>query len=98
MVNMGTLLAFVIVSIAEMGNALDESEPAAAVPHADGCRWFRFCRLIANGYMMAKLGMWNWIRLIVWLAIGLIVYFNYGVKHSKVQGAAVGIETMICGY
>jgi len=46
--------------------------------------------VISNGYMMAKLGMWNWIRLIVWLAIGLVVYFTYSVKHSRVQAIAAG--------
>jgi APA family basic amino acid/polyamine antiporter len=34
---------------------------------------------------MASLGLANWIRLIVWLVIGLFVYFLYSVKHSKVQ-------------
>jgi APA family basic amino acid/polyamine antiporter len=34
---------------------------------------------------MYKLGIWNWIRLVVWLIIGLIVYFTYSVKHSRVQ-------------
>jgi APA family basic amino acid/polyamine antiporter len=29
--------------------------------------------------------VWNWVRLIVWLIIGLIVYFLYSVRHSKVQ-------------
>ena len=29
--------------------------------------------------------MWNWVRLIVWLVIGLVVYFTYSVKHSRVQ-------------
>ena len=35
--------------------------------------------------MMYKLGIWNWVRLIVWLIIGLVVYFAYSRKHSKVQ-------------
>jgi APA family basic amino acid/polyamine antiporter len=35
--------------------------------------------------MMIKLGKWNWIRLVAWLAIGLVVYFSYSVKHSRVQ-------------
>jgi APA family basic amino acid/polyamine antiporter len=38
-----------------------------------------------NLTMMLSLGRANWIRLVVWLAIGLIVYFLYSVKHSKVQ-------------
>jgi APA family basic amino acid/polyamine antiporter len=41
--------------------------------------------ILFNGYMMIKLGWLNWARLIVWLAIGLIVYFSYSVKHSKVR-------------
>ena len=35
-----------------------------------------------NGYMMYKLGWINWARLIVWLLIGLVVYFSYGRHHS----------------
>jgi APA family basic amino acid/polyamine antiporter len=41
--------------------------------------------ILFNGYMMVKLGWLNWARLIVWLAIGMIVYFTYSVKHSKVR-------------
>jgi len=41
--------------------------------------------VLFNGYMMVKLGWVNWTRLIVWLIIGLIVYFTYGQKHSRVQ-------------
>ena len=47
--------------------------------------WIPILGVIANGYMMIKLGMWNWIRLVGWLLIGLVVYFTYSVKHSKVQ-------------
>jgi len=34
---------------------------------------------------MVALGWLNWARLIIWLAIGLVVYFTYGQKHSRVQ-------------
>jgi APA family basic amino acid/polyamine antiporter len=33
------------------------------------------------------LGWVNWARLIIWLAIGLVVYFAYSRKHSRVQQA-----------
>ena len=46
--------------------------------------------VISNGYMMYKLGLVNWLRLIIWLFIGLIVYFSYGRKHSRVQALAAG--------
>jgi basic amino acid/polyamine antiporter, APA family len=32
---------------------------------------------------MASLDIWTWIRLVVWLVIGLIVYFTYSRYHSR---------------
>jgi APA family basic amino acid/polyamine antiporter len=84
MVNIGTLLAFVIVSISVM--VLRYTNPSQPRPFRTP--WVPLVPIlgvIANGYMMFKLGMWNWIRLVVWLAIGLVVYFAYSVKHSRVQ-------------
>ncbi len=40
--------------------------------------------IVFNGYMMYKLGWINWARLIVWLIIGLVVYFTYSRHHSRV--------------
>jgi APA family basic amino acid/polyamine antiporter len=37
--------------------------------------------------MMYSLGIDNWIRLIVWLAIGQVIYFAYSRKHSRLQMA-----------
>ena len=34
-------------------------------------------------YMMTELGAQNWSRFLIWIAVGLIVYFAYGYKHSK---------------
>ena len=41
--------------------------------------------VLFNGYMMYKLGAANWISLVVWLVIGLVVYFTFSKKHSRVQ-------------
>jgi len=37
--------------------------------------------------LMASLPLSTWIRLIVWLVIGMVIYFTYSVKHSRVQNA-----------
>jgi len=39
--------------------------------------------IIVCGAMIFGLGWTNWLRLIVWLVVGLIFYFGYGRKHSK---------------
>jgi amino acid transporter len=39
--------------------------------------------LLTNFYLMAQLGVTNWLRFLLWLAIGLIIYFSYGRRHSK---------------
>jgi len=35
--------------------------------------------------LIVSLSYWTQLRLIVWLVIGLVIYFTYGRKHSKVQ-------------
>jgi APA family basic amino acid/polyamine antiporter len=84
MVNIGTLLAFIIVCIAVM--VLRKTNPAQARPFRTP--WVPVVPILGilfNGFMMYKLGWVNWARLIIWLVIGLVVYFTYSVKHSKVQ-------------
>jgi APA family basic amino acid/polyamine antiporter len=84
MVNIGTLLAFVIVCIAIM--VLRRTDPEKERPFRTP--WVPFVPVMGilfNGYMMVKLGWLNWARLIVWLALGLVIYFTYSVKHSRVR-------------
>src|SRR6476469_1735597 len=84
MVNIGTLLAFVIVCIAVI--LLRRTDPDQPRPFRTP--WVPVVPILGvifNGYMMYRLGWINWARLIIWLAIGLVVYFTYGQKHSKVQ-------------
>jgi APA family basic amino acid/polyamine antiporter len=84
MVNIGTLLAFIIVCIAVM--ILRQRSPAQPRPFRTP--WVPFVPIMGilfNGYMMYKLGWINWARLIIWLIIGLVVYFTYGRHNSRVQ-------------
>ena len=89
MVNIGTLLAFVIVCIAVM--VLRNTNPGQPRPFRTP--WVPLVPvlgIVSNGYMMYKLGWPNWARLFIWLIIGLVVYFTYGVKHSRVQALEAG--------
>jgi basic amino acid/polyamine antiporter, APA family len=84
MVNIGTLLAFVIVCIAVI--VLRRTNPEQERPfRTPGVPLVPALGILFNGYMMYKLGWVNWARLIIWLVIGLVVYFSYGRHHSKVQ-------------
>ena len=91
MVNIGTLLAFVIVCIAIV--VLRKTNPDQPRPFKTP--WVPFVPamgVLFNGYMMYKLGWLNWARLFVWLGIGLVVYFTYGRKHSRLQNPVAATE------
>jgi APA family basic amino acid/polyamine antiporter len=84
MVNIGTLLAFVIVCIAVM--ILRKTNPDQPRPFRTP--WVPVVPILGivfNGYMMYQLGWVNWARLVIWLAIGMVVYFTYSRHHSRVQ-------------
>lgn len=92
MVNIGTLFAFVIVCISIM--VLRKRDPHRARPfRTPFVPLVPILGILFNGYMMVELGRANWIRLIVWLLIGLVIYFLYSRKNSKVQQA----ETLVAG-
>jgi len=39
--------------------------------------------VLSCGYLMTELGVTNWLRFLLWLAAGLVIYFLYGNRHSK---------------
>ncbi len=85
MVNIGTLLAFVIVCIAVL--VLRSTNPGQPRPFRTP--WVPIVPILGigfNGYMMYKLGWVNWMRLLIWLIIGLVIYFSYSRHHSRVSG------------
>ena len=44
--------------------------------------------VLTCAYLMTELGIINWIRFLIWLVIGLVLYFVYGVRHSKLAKGA----------
>ena len=96
MVNIGTLLAFIIVCIAVI--VLRHTNPDHPRPFRTPLvPWLPVLGIIMNAYMMYKLGYVNWIRLIAWLLVGLVVYFFYSRKHSRIQPNSVGSSTGSAG-
>ncbi len=84
MVNIGTLLAFVIVCTAVI--VLRRTHPQTPRPFRTP--WSPVVPAlgaISCLYLMAQLGRVTWVRLVVWMVIGLVIYFVYGVKHSRLQ-------------
>jgi len=41
--------------------------------------------LLSCFYLITELGLTNWLRFIIWLIIGLIIYFTYGIKNSRLR-------------
>jgi len=48
--------------------------------------------LLSCLYLMTELGYVNWLRLLIWLAVGLVIYFSYGYKHSKLRKTYTATE------
>ena len=87
MVSIGTLLAFVIVCAAVM--ILRSRRPD--LPRPFRTPWVPFVPvmgIIVSLGLMASLNGITWVRLIVWLIIGLVIYFTYSVKHSNVRNTS----------
>ena len=86
LVNIGTLLAFVIVCAAVL--IMRKKQPDAPRPFR--CPWVPLVPLLGIALcliLMFSLPAENWLRLFVWLAVGLVVYFTYGRRHSVLARA-----------
>jgi APA family basic amino acid/polyamine antiporter len=87
LVNIGTLFAFVVVSIGVI--VLRRTRPE--LPRAFRCPGVPYVPIasaLASVYLMLNLPASTWIRFGVWMAIGLVVYYLYGVKRSRLATAA----------
>ena len=84
LVSMGTLLAFAIVCTGVL--ILRKTEPGVPRPfRTPGMPWVPIVGTLICLYLMSGLPLPTWIRLFVWLAIGLTIYFGYG----RVRAASI---------
>ncbi len=81
LVNMGTLLAFAIVCAAVL--IMRRTNPEAERPfRAPLVPFVPIAGILSCLLLMFSLPSENWLRLIIWLALGLVIYFLYSRKHS----------------
>ena len=81
MVNVGTLMAFVMVCAAVW--VLRFQRPSAERPFRCPAIWLVApAGILINVTMTLFLSVATWIRLVGWLAVGLVIYFNYSLRHS----------------
>lgn len=84
MVSIGTLMAFALVCGSVL--MLRISRPEIARPFRCPLVWLVApLGVVVNVLMMLFLPMDTWIRLAVWLALGLMFYFAYGARHSTLN-------------
>ena len=86
LVSIGTLFAFAVVSIGTL--ALRMMDPGLPRPFKAPAIWLVAPLGAATSiFLMFGLPLDTWLRLAVWLLIGLLIYFAYGAKHSRLAQA-----------
>jgi APA family basic amino acid/polyamine antiporter len=84
MTSVGTLLAFVLVSAGVW--VMRRSHPHVNRPFKTPMvPLVPILSILFSSVLIISLSGWTLLRLVVWLAIGLVIYFTYSRKHSKVQ-------------
>ena len=93
MVNIGTLSAFILVSLAVpiLRKKRPDLKRAFKVP---GNPWIPWLSAACCFYLILNLSLETWIRFLVWMAIGFVIYFLYSKKHSRLETepAETGLE------
>ncbi|MFZ0887920.1 MAG: amino acid permease [Candidatus Binataceae bacterium] len=85
--NIGTLFAFVLVCIGVW--ILRHLEPEMHRPFKTPLvPLVPILGVLFCAYLMASLPALTWMRFVIWLAIGLAIYFSYGRRHSRVAARA----------
>lgn len=84
MVSIGTLLAFslVCIGVLVMRKRMPDAPRAFRTPLVP---FVPILGVIVCGYLMYSLPGESWVRLVIWMALGVLIYFVYGRKNSKLN-------------
>jgi APA family basic amino acid/polyamine antiporter len=84
--NIGTLFAFVLVAVGVI--ILRHTNPDAPRPfRTPFVPLVPLLAVASCGYLMLQLPWVTWERFIIWLALGIVIYFLYGYRHSRLRKA-----------
>jgi APA family basic amino acid/polyamine antiporter len=85
--NIGTLFAFVLVGVGVI--ILRSREPDRPRPfRCPAVPWIPLLGIGSCAYLMTQLPLLTWVRFLVWLFIGLVIYFLYGAERSDLSQQA----------
>jgi len=91
LVNIGTLAAFVLVCFGVL--VLRITKPNMPRPfRAPFSPLIPVLGMLSCGALMAFLPSITWLRFVVWLVIGLIIYFAYSIQHSQLADTDAGLD------
>ncbi len=87
MTSIGTLFAFVVVSVAVI--ILRQRRPDARRPFKVwGGYTVPVLGVLSCAYLMLSLTIMTWVRFLVWLDLGMVIYWSYGRRHSQLVDSA----------
>jgi APA family basic amino acid/polyamine antiporter len=84
LVNIGTLFAFILVAIGVMVLRRKRPDLKRAF-RCPGVPLVPILAILTSFYLMLNLPAATWIRFVVWMVIGLAIYFLYGAPHSRLS-------------
>lgn len=82
LVNIGTLFAFVVVALGVL--ILRRTRPD--LPRGFKAPWVPFLPIASvacSVWLMLNLSVETWLRFVVWMLVGVVIYFVYGRRHSR---------------
>ena len=94
LVSMGTLLAFTLACVGII--ILRRTSPHLDRPfRTPGMPWVPLCGALACVAQMFGLPVATWVRLVVWLTLGMVVYMAYGRPHAVAMRASRTLEPVV---